>query len=135
MGKLDELMKTAGSHAAESVARRELPAIHRASPPAQAPSGKLAGVSRSKGAAEIPTDKIGPDPDQPRQEFDDEDIEHLAGSIRTRGVLQPLRVRWDEGRSMYVLICGERRWRASQRAGLVSVPCNIVEGRTTPTRS
>lgn len=128
MGKLEELMKAAGSHAAESVARRDAQLIHRESPPAPPSSNRLAGVSRHRTAAEIPTERIVADPNQPREEFDPEAIERLAASIKARGLLQPIRVRWDEGRGSYVVVCGERRWRAAQAAGLSMLSCVVTEG-------
>jgi ParB family chromosome partitioning protein len=78
--------------------------------------------------AVIPVAKIDRDPDQPRQEFDEEDLARLAESLRVRGQLQPIRVRWDEGRGMYVILAGERRWRAARMAGLDKLSCVIHEG-------
>jgi ParB family chromosome partitioning protein len=89
-------------------------------------------VSRSKAALEIPVDKIEPDPDQPREEFDDEAMQRLAGSVQARGILQPIRVRWDEERKRYVIIAGERRWRASRMAGLATLPCVVDDRPATP---
>ena len=68
----------------------------------------------------VPLDEIQPNPEQPRVEFDVEQIETLAESIRAHGVLAPLVVRRSGGR--YVLIAGERRLRASGLAGLTEVP-------------
>jgi ParB family chromosome partitioning protein len=68
----------------------------------------------------VPLDEIKPNPEQPRVEFDNEQIEALAESIRAHGVLAPLVVRRSEGQ--YVLIAGERRLRASGLAGLTEVP-------------
>lgn len=64
---------------------------------------------------------IKPNPQQPRTHFDDEAIEQLSVSIKNYGVLQPLVVT-PTGPGSYVLIAGERRWRASQKAGLTTVP-------------
>jgi ParB/RepB/Spo0J family partition protein len=66
-----------------------------------------------------------PDPDQPRRAFDDERLEELAASIRAEGVLQPVVVRYDESRDTYVLVHGERRWRASKLAGQKSIPALV----------
>jgi len=92
----------------------------------------MQGVVRSKDAAEIPVDRIVADPHQPRDEFEPEALERLAESLRTRGQLQPIRVRWDEGRGSYVIICGERRWRAATMAGLETLQCVVVEGPIDP---
>jgi ParB family chromosome partitioning protein len=103
--------------------------MNRASAPIAAPMpDRLQGIARSKNAAEIPLDKIDRDPDQPREEFEPGALARLAESIRVRGQLQPIRVRWDEERSLYVIICGERRWRAARMAGATTMSCVITDG-------
>ena len=78
------------------------------------------------GFAEIPVDRLQPNPQQPRHRFDDEALAELAESIRKHGVLQPILVSEDRpGR--YLLITGERRWRAARLAGLATVPAVIRE--------
>lgn len=73
--------------------------------------------------AEVPVSAIRPNPRQPRTVFDDEDLTELVGSIQEVGVLQPVVVRpADDG---YELVMGERRWRASQRAGLETIPAIV----------
>lgn len=70
----------------------------------------------------VPVDQIRPNPYQPRTTIDRHKLEELAASIRTHGLMQPLLVvEGDDSRS-YVLIAGERRWRASRLAGLESIP-------------
>ena len=59
------------------------------------------------------TDRIDPDPDQPRRTFDEDRLEELTASIRIEGMLQPIVVRYDHGRDLYIIIHGERRWRAA----------------------
>lgn len=81
--------------------------------------------------AQIPIDSIKPNPSQPRRQFDETALEELAASIAAVGILQPLVVTPDEGE--YVLIAGERRWRAAKRAGLTTVPA-VIRG-TTPSAS
>ena len=72
----------------------------------------------------IPVDMIDPSPNQPRQIFDEDSLMALAGSIRVRGVLQPVLVRpMVSGR--YELIAGERRWRAAQLAELTAIPALV----------
>jgi ParB family transcriptional regulator, chromosome partitioning protein len=72
----------------------------------------------------IPVDMIDPSPNQPRHRFEEDSLVGLAGSIRSRGVLQPILVRpLASGR--YELIAGERRWRAAQLAELTSVPAVV----------
>ncbi len=89
---------------------------------------KKQGVARSQNTAEIRVDRIVRDANQPREEFDPEGLASLAESLKTRGQLQPIRVRWDEGRGVYVIVCGERRWRAAALAGLETLTCVIHEG-------
>lgn len=73
---------------------------------------------------EIAIDQIEPNPDQPRREFDQEALEELAGSIKTMGIIAPITLRQvSEGH--YQIIAGERRWRASQMAGLKTIPAYI----------
>ena len=73
---------------------------------------------------QIPIDQITPNPDQPRQVFDEEALEELATSIRELGIIQPLTLR-SMGDNTYQIISGERRYRASLLAGLNSVPAYI----------
>lgn len=132
MGKLDEMRRNASGFVAESMGAgvpretAERPAAPTAKP------DRLAGLTRSRSAAEVPVDKIAPDPDQPREEFDDEGLDRLAESLRTRGQLQPIRVRWDQGRGGYLIVCGERRWRAARKAGMSTMTAMIVEGEIPP---
>lgn len=74
---------------------------------------------------EIALTDIVPNPTQPRTEFDEEALEELADSIRQLGLIQPITVKRDGDK--YIIISGERRWRASERAGLESVPAYIRE--------
>jgi ParB family transcriptional regulator, chromosome partitioning protein len=74
--------------------------------------------------SKLTIDKIEANPFQPRTEFDKEALMELAGSIRQHGIIQPLTVR-KMGRGTYQLISGERRFRASQIAGLKEIPCYI----------
>ncbi|MGH9688145.1 MAG: ParB/RepB/Spo0J family partition protein [Candidatus Acidiferrales bacterium] len=69
----------------------------------------------------IPIDKIRPNPDQPRKHIGD--VRELSDSIREKGVLEPLLVRYVPREDMYYIISGERRYHASQAAGLRELPC------------
>ena len=74
----------------------------------------------------LPIHKVEPNPDQPRRDFDEEELEALSESISVHGIIQPLTVRlMDSG--YYQIIAGERRWRAARMAGLNEVPVVIVE--------
>lgn len=75
---------------------------------------------------EIELSKIIPNPTQPRATFDDEALAELADSIRTLGVIQPITVKRNTDNE-YVIISGERRWRASKAAGLATIPAYIRE--------
>jgi ParB family chromosome partitioning protein len=73
---------------------------------------------------DIPTAAVTPNPNQPRQHFDEESLVELAASIAEMGVLQPILVRpIDDDR--FELVAGERRWRATQRAGLATIPAIV----------
>ncbi len=75
--------------------------------------------------AEIATEQIIPNPNQPRTQFDEEALEELATSIRQLGVIQPITVKKSDDK--YIIISGERRWRASQRVGLATMPAYVRE--------
>ena len=132
MGKLDALRRGAGSNAVESMGtlhRGDSP--HGAAPQARAEQGRYRGIERLKGASEVPVDRLTRDPSQPREIFNEASLQELVESIESLGVLQPVRVRWDEELGMYVIIAGERRYRAAKMAGLKAVPCVVQEGELT----
>ena len=74
----------------------------------------------------LPIYKVEPNPDQPRQDFDEEELQALADSISVHGVLQPLTVR-ELSSGYYQIIAGERRWRAARLANLSEIPAVIIE--------
>jgi len=74
---------------------------------------------------EIALDDIIPNPHQPRQHFDEEGLVELAASIREMGVLQPVLVQPADADGKYQLVAGERRWRASRRAGKTTIPALV----------
>ena len=75
---------------------------------------------------ELPIYKVEPNPDQPRREFDEEELQQLADSIAVHGVIQPLTVR-EMPNGYFQIIAGERRWRAARMAGLSDVPVVVIE--------
>jgi len=88
--------------------------------------GLEALIPRSAGGLqEIEIDRISPNPDQPRQQFDPESLAALASSIRQHGLLQPLVV--TRSGAGYSIVAGERRWRAARAAGLAAVPAIVKE--------
>ena len=74
----------------------------------------------------LPIYKVEPNPDQPRQDFDEEELQSLADSIEIHGIIQPLTVR-ELPSGYYQIIAGERRWRAARIANLSEVPAVIIE--------
>ncbi|MGL4729771.1 MAG: ParB/RepB/Spo0J family partition protein [Bosea sp. (in: a-proteobacteria)] len=92
-------------------------------------AGDEAGsIDRARGQKRVPIEFLRPSARNPRRQFNEEELEELAASIRERGVLQPIIVRGLPGLiDVYEIIAGERRWRASQRAGLHDVPVIQVE--------
>ena len=89
--------------------------------------GDFDEISSEKSAYQIlPLQKVEPNPDQPRQDFDEEQLQALADSIAVHGVMQPLAVREVAG-GYYQIIAGERRWRAARLAGLKEIPVVIME--------
>ena len=79
----------------------------------------------SSNLSEIDITQIEPNPNQPRREFDAEALNELASSIRELGIIQPITLR-KVADGKYQIIAGERRWRASQLAGLTRIPAYIV---------
>lgn len=84
------------------------------------PDAPVAAPTVERGL-DVDTDLLRPNPFQPRGQLDDARIDDLARSIRAHGVIQPIVVRPAENGG-YEIVAGERRWRASQRAGLLKVP-------------
>ena len=74
----------------------------------------------------LPIYKVEPNPEQPRQDFDPDELQTLADSIATHGIVQPLTVR-ELSNGYYQIIAGERRWRAARLANLSEVPAVIIE--------
>lgn len=87
-------------------------------------TGSEVRTQGSSNLNEIDISQIEPNPNQPRREFDQEALQELANSIREVGIIQPITLRQMEN-GKYQIIAGERRWRASQLAGLTSIPAYI----------
>ena len=135
----DAIQRRFGSNLSESLGVRS-PQSGGSSPlPARPPEGQFPresgpddGRTRARDAGHMELSRIVPDPDQPRKEFDDDAIERLAASILKHGQLMPIRVRWNQGLAKWVVISGERRYRAATKAGLKTVACIFAEdGLTT----
>jgi ParB family chromosome partitioning protein len=85
------------------------------------------GTERPLGVRNIPLERITPNPDQPRMNFDEAALADLASSIREHGVLQPILVRPTDEPQHYQLVAGERRWRAAKAAELEVIPALIEQ--------
>jgi ParB family chromosome partitioning protein len=129
MSKADQILRQVGGNLAESIGVRNGPSLRSLPRPEEAVPTASAkdGFSRLRAAGEMLLENIVPDPSQPRKEFDPAAIDRLAESIKAKGILQPLRVRWDPALGKHVILVGERRYRAALEAGLTSVPCIFVE--------
>ncbi|MEJ0022756.1 MAG: ParB/RepB/Spo0J family partition protein [Alphaproteobacteria bacterium] len=105
------------------------PALDAFAPaPAPAPAAVPVANAAEAGPRLIPIELIQRNPSQPRQHFDEAELQDLADSIRRHGVLQPILVRPLSGSAeRYEIVAGERRWRAAQRAGLHALPVVVRE--------
>lgn len=130
MSKDKDLLSRFGANLAESMGAGRTPRAEREQT-AVAGAGRHAGVTRLRTGAEIEVGRIAPDPNQPRTEFDPEAIERLAESLKSHGQLQPISVRWSDAVGKYLIVTGERRWRAATAAGRPTVTAVIVEGEHT----
>ena len=137
MKAADRLSQQLGSNIAESMgATRSGPAEgHVAFPGAMPVHGgpdKFKGAARARDAFAIEVGRIAPDPDQPRKEFDPGALADLAASLKARGQLQPIRVRWADDAGRWVIVAGERRYRAALAAGLPTLLCVEARAAMTP---
>lgn len=93
----------------------------------QAGAVPVSGELKEKGLLRLPIEAIRRDVGQPRKTFDEVRLRELADSIQSQGLIQPVLVRKDKDGEGYVLIAGERRWRAAQLAGLKEIPALVKE--------
>lgn len=103
--------------------RKKYPALGRGLD-ALIPSVTDLATGGSSSISEVELSRIRPNPDQPRHDFDPDAMQELAESIGEIGIIQPITVR-DMGDGSYVIIAGERRWRASKLAGRLTIPAYI----------
>jgi ParB family chromosome partitioning protein len=129
MAKDADIRNRFGANLAESMGANRVGRAGEAA--ASEKPDRLDGTERLRAAAMIELDRIVPDPDQPRKEFEEASIERLAASLEEHGQLQPIAVRWSESMSRYLIVSGERRWRASMRAGRSKIAAVIIEGERT----
>lgn len=90
-----------------------------------------AGRKATRNTGRVDIDRVIPDPDQPRVNFSEESLNRLAQSLRDKGQLHPIHVRWSESSEKWVIVSGERRWRASQIAGLATIECRFHDSDLT----
>jgi ParB family transcriptional regulator, chromosome partitioning protein len=133
MAKTDALLREMSGNLAESIGVRKPATAPAVAGPRQVipMTSPKEGFTRLRAAGEMLLANILPDPSQPRREFDQESIDQLAASIKAKGILQPLRVRWDAVLGKHIILVGERRYRAAVAAGLTAVPCIFVEDELT----
>ncbi len=121
MASSRNILEQIESQVAESMGLRESAAARPVLSPV--PAAKDLGRRPAKGFGRVTVEQVIPDPAQPRAEFDDEAITRLAESLRAKGQLHPIHVRWSDESQKWVIISGERRWRACCQAGLATVDC------------
>lgn len=92
------------------------------------PSARDVGRRPIRNVGRVDVGNVMPDPDQPRLEFDESALARLAQSIRDKGQMSPIRVRWSSELNKWIIISGERRWRATRQAGLAEIECYFHEG-------
>jgi ParB family transcriptional regulator, chromosome partitioning protein len=126
--KLDELRKNQGE-LIDSLGAGRAPGVPLGMDGPVSLSPRVQGLARDKRLNKVPIDRIVADPDQPRKDFEPGAIDRLAESLKAKGQLQPCTVYWDEGQEVYVLLIGERRWRAAIHAGLTDLLCIILDRR------
>jgi ParB family chromosome partitioning protein len=101
-------------------------AAAEAQAPAAAGGNLYAGSRALSDARAIPVERIVPDPEQPRREFEPEKLAELGLSMKRRGQLQPIRVHEDKVNDRFVIVAGERRWRAARMMEIATLDCLVV---------
>ncbi len=128
--KADQLAAKFGTSLSQIVGMKPGEAAFRPAPePARA--DRYGGAVKSKMFAELPIGQVDRDPSQPREEFDDVKLQSLADSIRRKGQLQPIRVTPGGEVGRWMVLVGERRFRACKLAGLATIEVRFVEGPIT----
>ncbi len=125
MQKTRTVLESISGNLEESLGVRDVDLRPRLSPVA---SAKDVGRRPIRNFGKVDINQVIPDPDQPRVEFSEDAIERLSESIREKGQLSPIRVRWAPDLEKWVIISGERRWRATRHAGLPTIDCFFHDG-------
>ena len=128
MSRAEKLQERLGRSMNESLG------VRLVTTPSQEVAGKILpsvspedGRTRDRLAGHMEVERIIADPDQPRKTFPEESIAQLARSLKSAGQLQPIRVRWSEAHEKWVIISGERRYRAAIQAGMKTVSCVFID--------
>ena len=124
MGATERRLNRVGHLLEESLGVRQHDAQPRLSPVA---SPRDVGRRPLRGFGRVEIDQIIPDPGQPRTEFDPESLVALAENLKAKGQMHPLHVRWSDEARRWIIISGERRWRATKLAGLATIDCFFHE--------
>lgn len=130
MSKADKMREAIGDRAKQSIGARSGEA---AAPPAPAEKNpRFDGVKKSKEFETIAIGRIFPDPDQPRKDFDEDQITEMADSLATEGQLQSISVEYDSVAKAFKILDGERRYRAALKAGLATLECKVESNPLDP---
>jgi ParB family transcriptional regulator, chromosome partitioning protein len=132
MKSADDLKARIGGNMRESMGPHRPSATPAPGPALHGETAKYRGASRLRDALAVELDRIVPDPDQPRKEFDPGPLDDLAASLKARGQLQPIRARYDAESDRWVIVAGERRYRAAVLAGLASLVVIEAKGPADP---
>ncbi len=124
MATMQNRLASVGHLLNESLGVRTTETRPRLSP---VPDARDMGRRPLRGFGRVDIHQVIPDPKQPRTEFDQEAIVSLAANIKAKGQLHPIHVRWSEETERWVIVSGERRWRAARHAGLATVDCFFHE--------
>ena len=129
MASTRKVLQQVANNLSESMGVRE----KEVSPPqlSPVPFRRDAGRRPLRNVGQLDINQVIPDPEQPRAEFSEEALDRLAHSIRDKGQLSPIRVRWSEDNGKWIIIFGERRWRATKQAGLPTIDCIFQDGAPT----
>lgn len=129
MSSTRSTLEKVSHHVAESMGVRDTFARPRLAP---VPIPKDIGRRPMRGFGKLDIAQAIPDPNQPRTEMDADGLAFLAESIRSKGQLHPIHVRWSSESERWMIVSGERRWRAAQLAGLPTIDCFFHEQPLSP---
>jgi ParB family chromosome partitioning protein len=128
MASTRQTLEQIGNHLDESMGVRQVDARPKLSPLV---SRKDVGRRPLRSFGRVDISMVAPDRDQPRSAFSEEGIQRLAQSIREKGQLLPIRVRWSSQLEKWQIISGERRWRATKAAELSTIDCYFQDEELT----